>query len=37
MGEGHEWSATTGKAAASNLFALAGALAARPIPAPPSE
>jgi multimeric flavodoxin WrbA len=35
--EGHRWSATTGKAAASNLFALAGALAANPIPPPPSE
>ena len=34
--EGHEWSATTGKAAAANLFAVAGALAERPIPAPPS-
>jgi multimeric flavodoxin WrbA len=35
--EGHEWSATTGKAAASNLFALAAVLAANPIPPPPSE
>lgn len=35
--EGHEWSATTGKAAASNLFALAAALAANPVPPPPSE
>jgi multimeric flavodoxin WrbA len=35
--EGHEWSETTGKAAASNLFALAGALAANPVPPPPSE
>jgi multimeric flavodoxin WrbA len=34
---GHEWSAATGKAAASNLFALAGALAANPVPPPPSE
>jgi multimeric flavodoxin WrbA len=34
--EGHEWSATTGKAAAANLFAVAGALAEHPIPAPPS-
>jgi multimeric flavodoxin WrbA len=34
--EGHEWSATTGKAAAANLFAVATALAERPIPAPPS-
>ena len=35
--EGHEWSATTGKAAAANLFAVARALAERPIPAPPSS
>jgi multimeric flavodoxin WrbA len=35
--EGHEWSATTGKAAASNLFALATALAANPVPRPPAE
>jgi multimeric flavodoxin WrbA len=35
--EGHEWSATTGRAAASNLFALAAALAANPVPPPPSE
>jgi multimeric flavodoxin WrbA len=35
--EGHEWSATTGKAAAANLFAVASALAERPIPAPPSS
>jgi multimeric flavodoxin WrbA len=35
--EGHEWSATTGKSAASNLFAVATALAANPVPAPPSE
>ncbi|HEY0279156.1 MAG TPA: flavodoxin family protein [Solirubrobacterales bacterium] len=35
--EGHEWSATTGKAAAANLFAVAAALAERPIPAPPSS
>jgi multimeric flavodoxin WrbA len=34
--EGHEWSATTGKAAAANLFAVAAALAEHPIPAPPS-
>src|SRR6201747_901596 len=33
--EGHEWSATTGKAAAANLFAVGTALAERPIPAPP--
>jgi multimeric flavodoxin WrbA len=35
--EGHEWSATTGKAAAANLVAVAGALAEHPIPAPPSS
>jgi multimeric flavodoxin WrbA len=35
--EGHEWSATTGRAAASNLFAVATALAANPVPVPPSE
>jgi multimeric flavodoxin WrbA len=35
--EGHEWSATTGKAAAANLFAVATATAERPIPAPPSS
>jgi hypothetical protein len=34
--EGHEWSATTGKAAAANLFAVATALAANPIPPPAS-
>jgi multimeric flavodoxin WrbA len=34
--EGHEWSATTAKAAASNLLAAARALQANPIPAPPS-
>jgi multimeric flavodoxin WrbA len=34
--EGHEWSATTGKAAAANLLAVARALAEHPIPAPPS-
>jgi len=33
---GHEWSETTGKAAASNLLAVARALQATPIPAPPS-
>lgn len=32
---GHDWSAKTGRAMASNLFAAAGALAAKPIPAPP--
>jgi multimeric flavodoxin WrbA len=35
--EGHEWSETTGKAAASNLFALATALVANPVPPPPSQ
>lgn len=35
--EGHQWSETTGKAAASNLLAAARALASTPIPAPPSE
>jgi multimeric flavodoxin WrbA len=35
--EGHEWSHSTGRAAAANLVAVARALAARPIPAPPSE
>lgn len=33
--EGHEWSHSTGRAAAANLFAAARALAERPIPAPP--
>ncbi|HEX5711975.1 MAG TPA: NAD(P)H-dependent oxidoreductase [Solirubrobacterales bacterium] len=33
---GHEWSHATGKAAAVNLHAAAAALAANPIPAPPS-
>ena len=31
-----EWSTTTGKAAAQNLLAVAGALQASPVPAPPS-
>ena len=35
--EGHEWSHSTGRAAAANLLAAARALAANPIPAPPSE
>ena len=35
--EGHEWSHSTGKAAAANLLAVAKALAVTPIPAPPSE
>lgn len=34
---GHEWSHSTARAAAANLFAAARALAANPIPAPPSE
>jgi multimeric flavodoxin WrbA len=34
--EGHDWSRTTGEAAALNLLAVAKALAANPIPAPPS-
>jgi multimeric flavodoxin WrbA len=34
--EGHEWSAKTGRAMASNLVAVAKALAASPMPAPPS-
>lgn len=33
--EGHEWSHSTGRAAAANLVAVATALAERPIPAPP--
>jgi len=35
--EGKEWARATGEAAASNLFAAAAALQARPIPAPPSD
>jgi multimeric flavodoxin WrbA len=35
--EGHEWSHSTGRAAAANLLAAARALASTPIPAPPSE
>jgi multimeric flavodoxin WrbA len=35
--EGHEWSHSTGRAAASNLRAAARALQANPIPAPPSD
>jgi multimeric flavodoxin WrbA len=35
--EGHEWSHSTGRAAAANLLAVARALEATPIPAPPSE
>jgi multimeric flavodoxin WrbA len=34
--EGHDWSAKTARAMASNLAAAARALAANPIPAPPS-
>jgi multimeric flavodoxin WrbA len=34
--EGHDWSRTTGEAAAQNLFAVATALSDKPIPAPPS-
>ena len=34
--EGHDWSAKTGRALASNLVAVAKALAASPVPAPPS-
>jgi multimeric flavodoxin WrbA len=33
--EGHDWSESTGRAAAQNLLAVARALADRPIPAPP--
>jgi multimeric flavodoxin WrbA len=33
---GREWSATTGRAAAANLVAVAGALKAMPIPPPPT-
>jgi multimeric flavodoxin WrbA len=35
-GEGHDWSAKTGRAMVSNLVAVARALAANPVPAPPS-
>ena len=35
--EGHEWSHSTGRAAAANLLAVARALESKPIPAPPSE
>jgi len=34
-GEGHDWSAKTGRAMVSNLVAVARALAANPVPAPP--
>ncbi|REF01082.1 flavodoxin family protein [Thermomonospora umbrina] len=33
--KGHDWAASTGRAMASNLVAVAEALAARPIPPPP--
>jgi multimeric flavodoxin WrbA len=35
--EGHEWSHSTGRAAAQNLVAVARALAANPIPPPPED
>lgn len=35
--EGHEWSHSTGRAAAANLLAVSRALESKPIPAPPSE
>jgi multimeric flavodoxin WrbA len=35
--EGRDWSHSTGRAAAANLVAAAKALAANPIPAPPSD
>ena len=35
--DGHDWSHATGRTAAANLLAAARALAAKPIPAPPSE
>jgi hypothetical protein len=34
--EGKDWSHSTGRAAASNLIAVARALRERPVPAPPS-
>lgn len=34
--EGHDWSAKTGRAMAANLVAVAKALQANPVPAPPS-
>ena len=33
---GHDWTRSTGEAAASNLFAVARGLVEQPIPAPPS-
>jgi multimeric flavodoxin WrbA len=35
--EGHEWSRTTGKAAAANLHAVASALASKPMGPPPED
>ncbi|CAN5312191.1 flavodoxin family protein [soil metagenome] len=35
--EGHDWSHSTGRAMAANLVAVARALQANPIPAPPSD
>ena len=35
--QGHDWSASTGKAAAGNLVAVARALQANPIPPPPGS
>jgi hypothetical protein len=34
--QGHDWSESTGRMAVSNLVGVARALAAQPIPAPPS-
>jgi hypothetical protein len=34
---GHEWSQSTGRAAASNLLAVARAMAKEPVPAPPGS
>jgi hypothetical protein len=35
-GQGHDWAHTTGRTMASNLVAVASALAKEPVPAPPS-
>jgi multimeric flavodoxin WrbA len=35
--DGHEWSQSTGRAAASNLLAVARAMAKEPVPAPPGS
>jgi hypothetical protein len=35
--QGHDWSVSTGKAAAGNLVAVARALQANPIPPPPGS